>query len=74
MKLEQERRSRIEDDGPALRFSIQLGASHDEPLSITLGKKLAQGMVEVVDRRTKASEDVDKEFASAFVAAKIEGR
>jgi len=31
-------------------------------------------MVEVVDRRTKASEDVDKEFASAFVAAKIEGR
>jgi prolyl-tRNA synthetase len=44
------------------------------PYRITLGKKLAQGMVEVVTRRTKASEDVDKEYAAAFVAAKIEER
>ncbi|HEY6392512.1 MAG TPA: proline--tRNA ligase [Bryobacteraceae bacterium] len=44
------------------------------PYRITLGKKLVQGMVEVVDRRTKASEDVDKEYAAAFVASKIEER
>jgi len=44
------------------------------PYRVTLGKKLVQGMVEVVDRRTKASEDIDKEYAAAFVAAKIEER
>jgi prolyl-tRNA synthetase len=44
------------------------------PYRITLGKKLAQGMVEVVTRRPKASEDVDKDYAAAFVAAKIEER
>ena len=41
------------------------------PYRITVGKKLAQGQVEIVDRRTKASEDVDKDYAAAFVASKI---
>ncbi|HYL74032.1 MAG TPA: proline--tRNA ligase [Bryobacteraceae bacterium] len=41
------------------------------PWRITVGKKLAQGQVEVVDRRTKKSEDVAKEYAAAFVAAQI---
>jgi prolyl-tRNA synthetase len=41
------------------------------PFRITVGKKLAQGQVEVAERRTKTSEDVGKDFAAAFVAAKI---
>ncbi|MDP8982236.1 MAG: proline--tRNA ligase [Acidobacteriota bacterium] len=41
------------------------------PYRITVGKKLAQGMVEVTDRRTRESEDVNKDYASAWVAAKI---
>ena len=40
------------------------------PYRITIGKKLAQGVVEVVDRRTRDSEDVALEFAAASVAAK----
>src|SRR5579871_1205771 len=41
------------------------------PYRITVGKKLAQGQVEIVERRAKLSEDVDKDYASAFVASKI---
>jgi prolyl-tRNA synthetase len=41
------------------------------PYRITVGKKLAQGMVEITDRRTHQSEDVDKDYASAWVAAKV---
>jgi prolyl-tRNA synthetase len=41
------------------------------PYRINVGKKLAQGQVEIVDRKTKASEDVDKDYAAAFVASKI---
>jgi prolyl-tRNA synthetase len=41
------------------------------PYRITVGKKLAQGQVEIVDRKTKAMEDVDKDYAAAFVASKI---
>jgi prolyl-tRNA synthetase len=41
------------------------------PYRITVGKKLAQGMVEITDRRTHKSEDVDKDYASAWVAAKV---
>jgi prolyl-tRNA synthetase len=41
------------------------------PYRITVGKKLAQGQVEIVERRTKTSEDVDKDYAAAFVASKI---
>jgi prolyl-tRNA synthetase len=37
------------------------------PYRITIGKKLAQGLVEVVERRTKASEDAGKDHAAAFV-------
>jgi len=40
------------------------------PYRITIGKKLAEGMVEVVERRSKKREDVDKEYAAAFVAGK----
>jgi prolyl-tRNA synthetase len=41
------------------------------PYRITVGKKLAQGQVEIVDRKSKASQDVDKDYAAAFVASKI---
>ena len=41
------------------------------PYRITVGKKLAQGLVEIVERRTKTSEDVDKDYAAAFVASKM---
>jgi prolyl-tRNA synthetase len=41
------------------------------PYRITVGKKLAQGMVEITDRRTHESQDVDKDYASAWVAAKV---
>jgi len=44
------------------------------PYRITVGKKLAQGKVEVVERRTKQSEDVETSQAAAFVAAKIGSR
>jgi prolyl-tRNA synthetase len=40
------------------------------PYRITIGKKLAEGMVEVVERHSKKREDVDKEFAAAFIAGK----
>lgn len=41
------------------------------PYRITIGKKLAEGMVEVVERHNKKREDVDKDYAAAFVAGKI---
>jgi prolyl-tRNA synthetase len=41
------------------------------PYRITVGKKLAQGQVEISERSTKKSEDVDKDYAAAFVASKI---
>jgi prolyl-tRNA synthetase len=41
------------------------------PYRITIGKKLSEGMVEVVERRSKKREDVDKDYAAAFVAGKI---
>jgi prolyl-tRNA synthetase len=40
------------------------------PYRITIGKKLTEGMVEIVERRTKKREDVDKDYAAAFVASK----
>ena len=42
------------------------------PYRVTVGKKLAQGIVEITERRTKKSEDVAIECAAPFVAAKIE--
>jgi prolyl-tRNA synthetase len=44
------------------------------PWRITLGKKLAQGLVEVVERRGKTSTDVPVAEAAAFVKARIHGR
>jgi prolyl-tRNA synthetase len=38
------------------------------PWRITVGKKLAQGLVEVGERRTKTSQDIGKDAAAAFVA------
>ena len=40
------------------------------PYRITIGKKLTEGMVEVVERRSKKREDVGKEYAAGFIAAK----
>ena len=40
------------------------------PYRITIGKKLADGMVEVVERRSKKREDVDKDYAAALIAGK----
>jgi prolyl-tRNA synthetase len=41
------------------------------PYRITIGKKLAQGFVEVVDRRTKASADVAVAEAAFFVKTRL---
>jgi prolyl-tRNA synthetase len=41
------------------------------PYRVTIGKKLAEGTVEVVERRGKKREDVDKDFAAAYVAGKL---
>ena len=41
------------------------------PCRVTVGKKLAQGKVEVVDRKTRASEDVAVEEAAAAVARHV---
>src|SRR5205085_1856866 len=41
------------------------------PYRITIGKKISQGMVEVFDRQTRTSNDVDKTHAAAFVAERI---
>jgi prolyl-tRNA synthetase len=41
------------------------------PYRITIGKKLAEGMVEVVERRSKKREDVGKDCAAAFIAGKM---
>ena len=43
------------------------------PYRITVGKKLAQGLVEVVERRTKQSADVPVAEAVAYVRAKVHG-
>jgi prolyl-tRNA synthetase len=43
------------------------------PYRITLGKKLPQGLVEVVERRTKKSFDVPLSEALSFVLAKVHG-
>jgi len=41
------------------------------PYRITIGKKLAEGLVEVVERRSKKREDVGKEYAAAFIAGAL---
>ncbi len=41
------------------------------PYRITAGKKLKDGMVEVVERRSKKTEDVARDSAAAFVAGKV---
>ncbi len=41
------------------------------PYRITLGKKLSSGQVEFVERRTRASEDVNLESAIAHLTAKL---
>jgi prolyl-tRNA synthetase len=43
------------------------------PYRITIGKKLAQGGVEVVERRTKSSSDVSVADAARFVSGRIHG-
>lgn len=40
------------------------------PYRITIGKKLAEGRVEVVERRSKKRDDVGKDDAAAFIAEK----
>jgi prolyl-tRNA synthetase len=41
------------------------------PYRITVGKKLAQGMVEIVERRTKQSADIPVSEAVAYVQQRI---
>jgi prolyl-tRNA synthetase len=41
------------------------------PYRVTVGKKLAQGQVEIVERRTRAATDVAVAEASAYVVGKI---
>ncbi len=56
------------DDRPGVKFkdADMIGV----PYRVTIGKKLAQGMVELVDRRTRASNDV----ARGEVIAELAGR
>jgi prolyl-tRNA synthetase len=41
------------------------------PYRITIGKKLTEGMVEVVERGGKKRDDVGPEYAAAFIAGKM---
>jgi prolyl-tRNA synthetase len=41
------------------------------PYRITIGKKLAQGLVEIVERRTRTTSEVTVDAAAGFVAEKI---
>jgi prolyl-tRNA synthetase len=41
------------------------------PYRITIGKKLAEGMVEVVERRGKKREDVGQEYAAGLIVGKV---
>lgn len=41
------------------------------PYRITVGKKLPQGLVEVVERRTKQTSDVRLEEAAAYVKQRV---
>jgi len=41
------------------------------PYRITIGKKLPQGLVEVVERRSKKSQDVAVTDVAAFVASQL---
>ena len=41
------------------------------PYRITVGKKLAQGQVEIVERRTRQSTDVPVEQAAEFIRSRI---
>ncbi len=43
------------------------------PYRITVGKKLGQGFVEVTERRSKASSDIEVAAAASYVAGKIHG-
>jgi prolyl-tRNA synthetase len=43
------------------------------PYRLTAGKKLAQGKVEVTERRTRRTWDVAVDAAPAFVAEKVKG-
>jgi len=43
------------------------------PYRITVGKKLAQGLVEVFERRGKTSSDVPAEAAPSFIAGQVSG-
>ena len=61
------------DERPGVKFKDAdlLGI----PYRVTIGKKLAEGIVEIVDRRTKKREDVAQDYAAPFIAAGlIEGR
>ena len=44
------------------------------PYRITVGKKLAQGNVEIVERRTKQTSDVAVAEAVAFVQERLAGK
>lgn len=44
------------------------------PWRITVGKKLASGKVEVVERRTKQSTDIDVEGAVTYVQSRVHGK
>jgi prolyl-tRNA synthetase len=41
------------------------------PYRITIGRKVAQGAVEVVDRRTRKVEETGKDQAASIVAARV---
>jgi prolyl-tRNA synthetase len=43
------------------------------PYRVTVGKKLAQGQVEIVERRTRTATDVALADAAAYVAEKVRG-
>jgi prolyl-tRNA synthetase len=57
------------DERPGLKFKDAdlIGI----PFRITVGKKIAQGIVEVMERRTKSTEEVEEGQAAALIAAKL---
>jgi len=57
------------DERPGVKFKD--GDLIGIPYRITVGKKLSQGVVEVLERRTRASSDLPVDSAPSFVAEKV---
>lgn len=66
-------RVRVEEDGDALRFAIQVGSHHDEPLAITLAHDSLAVSVDL-DAAEAATETLASAFGETAPNARLSGR